>query len=126
NPNRAFFPDTVKYLTAEEREAQRVFVDGNGALRWAKDNSLLDTSAAATAHSGGGRAIFVMDGHGNLYVSLDQQVGYLHHSSLLAGSDVVGAGEVEVRGGKLVAMTDASGHYRPLAEMNDRVLRELV
>jgi hypothetical protein len=94
NPDRHFFPDTVKYLTAEEREAQRIVVDGSGNLVWAKDGAALDTAEAATERSGGGRAIFVMDGHGNLYVSLEQKVGELHHSSLLAGADVAGAGEL--------------------------------
>jgi hypothetical protein len=127
NERRAFFPKTVEYFTPEEQEAHRVFVDGSGNLRWAKDNSLLDTSKASTVHSGGaGRAIFVMDGHGNLYASLEQQVGRIHHSSLLAGADVVGAGEIEVRNGRLVVMTDQSGHYVPLEEMNDRVVKELV
>jgi hypothetical protein len=66
-----------------------------------------------------------MDEHGNLYATLDQEVGHTHHSSLLAGDPVVGAGEIEVRYGKLVAMTDQSGHYRPTAEMNDQVLQSL-
>jgi hypothetical protein len=72
-----------------------------------------------------GRAIFVMDGNGNLYASMDQEVGRIHHTSLLAGQPVVGAGELEVRDGRVVAMTDASGHYRPEPEHNDRVLQSL-
>ncbi|MFI5898349.1 hypothetical protein ACIA5D_50575 [Actinoplanes sp. NPDC051513] len=125
NPNRAFNPDTVHYMTPQEREAHRLFVDGDGNLRSAADGSLYDTSAGATAWSGGGRAIFVMDGSGNLYATLDQRIGHTHHSSLLAGDSVVGAGEIEVRNGKLVAMTDQSGHYRPETQMNDQVLQSL-
>jgi hypothetical protein len=112
-------------MTAEEREAHRLFVDGDGNLRSARDGSLFDSTGGSTHWSGGGRAIFVMDGHGNLYATLDQQVGHTHHSSLLGGDPVVGAGEIEVQNGQLVAMTDQSGHYHPAAEMNDRVLQSL-
>jgi hypothetical protein len=125
NPNRFFRPDTVKYMSPEEREVHRLFVDGEGNLRQASDGSLFDTTAGSTHWSGGGRAIFVMDEHGNLYATLDQDVGYIHHSSLLSGSPVVGAGEVEVQNGRLVALTDQSGHYQPTAEMNDQVLKSL-
>jgi hypothetical protein len=125
NPNRAFYPDTVHYMDPAEREAHRLFVDGDGNLRSAADGSLYDTASGTTHWSGGGRAIFVMDGSGNLYATLDQRVGHTHHSSLLGGESVVGAGEIEVRYGQLVAMTDQSGHYRPDAAMNDEALRSL-
>jgi hypothetical protein len=125
NPNRAFYPDTVKYMSPEEREAKRLFVDGEGNLRSAKDGSLFNTGNASTAWSGQGRAIFVADGHGNIYASLEQTVGHTHHSSLLGGDPVAGAGEIQVRDGKLVAMTDQSGHYQPSSAANDRVLQSL-
>jgi hypothetical protein len=113
----------VHYLTPEEREASRVFVDGDGNLRSAETGDLYDTSTGSTHWSGEGRAIFVMDGSGNLYASLEQEPGYIHHSSLLGGEPVVGAGEIEVRDGRLVAMTDQSGHYMPQPYMNDLALQ---
>jgi hypothetical protein len=125
NPDRVFYPDTVHYMTPAEREQHRLFVDADGNLRSAADGSLYDTSAATTTWSAGGRAIFVMDGSGNLYATLDQRVGHTHHSSLLGGEPVVGAGEIEVRDGKLVAMTDQSGHYQPETHMNDTALQSL-
>jgi hypothetical protein len=125
NPNRAFAPATVHYMTPEEREAHRLFVDGDGALRSARDGTLFDTTSGRTVFSDG-RAIFVMDEHGNLYATMNQQVGHIHHSSLLAGDPVVGAGEIDVRGGQLVGMTDKSGHYHPLPEMNDQVMQSLL
>jgi hypothetical protein len=125
NPNRAFAPQTVHYMDEAEREAHRVFVDGDGNLRSAADGSLFDTARGTTHWSGGGRAIFVMDDSGNLYATLDQDPGRIHHSSLLGGQSVVGAGEIEVRNGKLVAMTDQSGHYMPKAEQNDIALQSL-
>jgi len=111
-------------MTPEVLEKHRLFVDAKGELRSAHDGSLFDTTRART-HFSGGRAIFVMDGDGNLYASLNQQVGHTHHSSFLGGRPVVGAGEIEVHQGKMVAMTDQSGHYQPLPHMNDRVLGSL-
>jgi len=124
DPRRAFYPQTVNYMTPEVLEKHRLFVDAKGELRSAHDGSLFDTTRART-HFSGGRAIFVMDGDGNLYASLNQQVGHTHHSSFLGGRPVVGAGEIEVHQGKMVAMTDQSGHYQPLPHMNDRVLGSL-
>ena len=122
----ARFGGSVHYFTPAESEAARVYVDSRGLLRNASDGSLLDTSGASTVHTGGeGKGIFVMDKSGNLYVSLEHSVGQLHHSSLLAGSDVAGAGEIQVDSGSLKVLTDKSGHYKPSSAMNDRVINEL-
>jgi hypothetical protein len=119
-------PGRVHYMSDAEREASRLFADGSGRLRWAKDGSLFDTAAGTSVWSRGrGRAIFVMDRSGNLYASLEQKVGYLHHSSFLRGANVVGAGELEAYEGRLVLVTNQSGHYRPTPAMNDRVVETL-
>ncbi len=70
-------------------------------------------------------AIFAMDGHGNLYATVHHAAGHIHHSSILAGEPVAGAGDMEVRNGRLMWMNDRSGHYAPRPEANDRVLRSL-
>jgi hypothetical protein len=128
DPNEPFpfrpFRTPVHYMDEVEREQSRLFVDGEGRLRSAADGSLFDTTGGGTVRSSG-RAIFVMDGNGNLYATMDQQVGHIHHSSLLGGADVAGAGEIRVEGGRLVDMTDQSGHYQPTAETNDRALDAL-
>ena len=41
------------------------------------------------------------------------KAGRFHHSSLVAGDDVIGAGEWIVRDGKLCKVSANSGHYRP-------------
>jgi hypothetical protein len=41
------------------------------------------------------------------------RIDLVHHSSLVAGKDVVGAGEWIVRSGMLRAISANSGHYRP-------------
>lgn len=120
-------PSAVKYLDEAERESYRLFVDADGNLRRASDNELFDTSSADTVWGGadGGRAIFVMDKNGNLYASNYQGRGEFHHSSLLAGGEVAGAGEIRVDNGRIVDMTDKSGHYQPSADLNDNAVDEL-
>jgi hypothetical protein len=60
-----------------------------------------------------GFAIFVMDASGTIYVSFDHQQGSFHHSSLLAGAPVAAAGDMTILSGRLLAISNASGHYRP-------------
>ncbi len=126
NPNRAFHPDVVEYFTPEMREAARVVVI-DGRLHWAHDGSPLDTSGASIIFGSTGtpRAIFVMDENGNLYVSLEQEIGRLHHSSILGGQPVTGAGEIAAVNGVPEVLSRKSGHYRPTAAAGDNVNRAL-
>ncbi|AGL15609.1 hypothetical protein [Actinoplanes sp. N902-109] len=119
------FKTPVHYFDESERESYRLFVDGDGRLRSAESGDLFDTTQASTIHSGEGRAIFVMDGNGNLYATTNHRPGLIHHSSLLAGGDVAGAGEIKVVDGQLVEFTDRSGHYQPRPEVNDQALAAL-
>ena len=70
----------VTYLDETGREAYRVIprdgklVDINGQP--------FDTAAGASAHSGAGKAIYVMDEQGNVYASNYHGVGEFHHSEL--------------------------------------------
>ncbi len=123
--SQRFGTNGVHYMDSEEREQQRLFIDSDGKLRSAATAELFDTAKAETFWSGSGRAIFVMDGSGNIYATQEQIPGFIHHSSLLAGEPVVGAGEIGVSNGKLVSMTDQSGHYKPKPYMNDLVLQTL-
>lgn len=84
-----------------------------------------DTGSAVSAHSGGGRAIFVMDEYGNVYASSQHAVGQFHHSSLAGGRPVAAAGELEVRDGVLRLVTDQSGHYQPAREFTLRAVDHL-
>ncbi|HST67716.1 MAG TPA: hypothetical protein VLM05_21275, partial [Mycobacteriales bacterium] len=54
-----------------------------------------------------------------------QEVGAFHHSSLLGGKPVSAAGELEVRNGELVRLTDQSGHYRPTQAMTQQMVQRL-
>lgn len=125
DPSRWCAPKTVREMDADELEAHRLFVQ-DGRLHRASDGQPFDTSAASTVHhGGGGKAMFVMDEHGNLYASNTQIVHELHHSSFLGGRPVSGAGEIRVTDGVLDEMTRKSGHYRPSEAINDGALGEL-
>jgi|GEM_PF-3781464 len=48
-----------------------------------------------------------------------------HHSSFLAGQEVGGAGEMQVRDGQIELVSDASGHYRPGSKQMLQTVQEL-
>jgi hypothetical protein len=62
---------------------------------------------------GAALAIFVMDTSGELLLTCDHAPNRFHHSSFVAGAPVIAAGEMRVHRGKLVAITNRSGHYAP-------------
>jgi hypothetical protein len=114
---------TVKYLTDAERTSYKLhFIDGKIVDA---NGNLFDTSSGVSAHSGGGSAIFIMDGAGNFFASNTHAVGEFHHSSLASGNPVAAAGELRVEKGVLKGMTDKSGHYRPTTDMTDQAIEVL-
>lgn len=105
------YPLHVAYFNEADRQRFRLYIiDGR---IYTSDGKPFDTSSSSTAWGGAGRAIFVMDEHGNLYASNYHERGLFHHSSFLAGENVAAAGEMAVVDGELQLMTDSSGHYRP-------------
>lgn len=122
-PGNSIWGSSVTYLDDAGRQAYKLTVK-DGKL-YDANGKLFDTAACSTAHSGCGRAIFVMDRQGNVYASTVQEVGKFHHSSFLAGQPVAGAGELVVENGVVKLISNKSGHYRPTAEMNEQVLKTL-
>ncbi len=115
----------VRYLDDVEREAYRITIH-DGLLYNAQGN-LFDTANGISAFGpdSNGRAIFVMDEHGNLYASTFQRYRHFHHSSLLGGGDVAAAGELAVLDGEVVLLTDRSGHYMPDRSQTQQFLDQL-
>ncbi|ACU53505.1 hypothetical protein Afer_0544 [Acidimicrobium ferrooxidans DSM 10331] len=83
-----------------------------------------DTTAERSQFLGSGYAIYVMDQQGKFYAG-NQKVGLFHHSSLIGGGQVAGAGELQVKNGELKFLSNESGHYRPGIEQCLQVLEEL-
>lgn len=112
----------VKYLSAEEREAYRISVK-EGRL-FLHDERPLNTAHFQSMKKSG-RAIFVMAPSGHLYAG-SHVVNRFHHSSFLSGTAVLGAGElITDETGKLIGISNKSGHYKPSAENILNVLKKL-
>jgi hypothetical protein len=80
------------------------------------------TVDSSTFVRGPGWEIFVLSWTGDLYMA-SHKLGQFHHSSLLSGSDVAAAGEIRTdASGKILELTDKSGHYQP----GDRQLQQLL
>ena len=100
----------IRYLTLAERAATKLRVV-DGLLC---DVAGVPLDAEVDEHPDrNGFAIYVMDGAGNIYYSFDHQQGSFHHSSLMAGEDVAAAGDMTILRGRLVEISNSSGHYRP-------------
>ncbi|MCV7363264.1 hypothetical protein [Mycolicibacterium neworleansense] len=114
-------PSGVERWSAERLERHRVVIDKEGRFRTI-DGGVLDTRmASASWRPNAEFALFIMDPHGNFYVSLRRVVSRIHHSTLSGGGPVAAAGEFRVREGRLLVLTDHSGHYPP-TRFGDQIL----
>jgi hypothetical protein len=108
-------PITVAYDNQiDQQEFTRVEFIG-GKLCMAKDKKPIDTAKMTSFHSGPGYAIYVMSQQRNLHIH-SHVIGGYHHSSLMGGAPVFGAGEVKINKGNLELLTNKSGHYQPARE----------
>ena len=128
----------VRYLSKRERaRAQLLVSDGlmrganrvllNPDQRPSQDQPLTQfpeqpPQELAKAH---GFAIYIMDDQGRLFVSFEAEPHKFHHSSLAAGRPVASAGEMIIFAGKLYAINNRSGHYRPPPIALERTLKVL-
>lgn len=115
------FGTQVKYLNDRERAAFKVTIKEGKVYDAA--GTLFDTRHASTAFKENkGRAIFVMDAAGAMYISNEQTRGKFHHSSFFGGGPVSAAGDVRIENGVMTAISRNSGHYRPTsAQLNQAV-----
>jgi hypothetical protein len=121
--NQVWQGDRVRYLrSAVERapyklEVRVVEIDGRKEHRLVDaEGRLFDTHDASTywtEQSGVARAIFVMNARGELFASNYHASALFHHSSLAGGEPVAAAGEIRVIAGRVVDVTNNSGHYHP-------------
>jgi hypothetical protein len=108
----------VKYLDEEERRAYEVHFEKEG-----------EGYQLISSHSGvplcGKTWMCVMAPDGTLYAGA-KQPGRFHHSSFLAGSDVLSAFEVRTDSkGMVTKFENFSGHYRPSPESIQRMFDQL-
>jgi hypothetical protein len=115
-------PWMVKYFDRIERDALEVhydngyFVDAKGT----KLDSKFDTEALSFEE-----ALIVVSKSYHIYVYPRDERGRIHHSSILAGEDVMFAGMAAFSGGRIRVLTDRSGHYAPPPEYTRWFIRLL-
>ncbi len=114
----------VRYLSANEVQQLKLYVK-DGLLLDAQGKKLDPELHLPANQKRSGFAIYVMDLSGDLYISFDHEQGYFHHSSLLAGADVLAAGDMTIAQGQLVKISNISGHYRPKPSSIALVLQRL-
>ncbi len=113
----------AKMLTPSERKKYECIVS-DGLLK-KSDGMRLDTSGYES-HSGSGLAACVINTEGEISF-FEHKYGYdlIWHASLNAGKAVLYAGDFEVRDGKLISISQCSGHYKP-SLMNMLIALELL
>lgn len=102
----------IEYDNADKQNLTMIVFHGGRLYTDNAHTTPLDTSKMSTFFSGPGYAIYVMGKGGSIHVDA-HAVGHRHHSSLLAGAKVAGAGELKVVDGWLRFLSNKSGHYQP-------------
>ncbi|MCX7116297.1 MAG: hypothetical protein NTW08_10400 [Gammaproteobacteria bacterium] len=117
----------TEFYNPKERELFRVLIHKN---KFMQKGHLVDTTKSVS-NDKKGFAAFTLNIHGELSVFAhtvkkddrilsdndedEDNTTAFAHSSLNAGAPVFCAGEIQIENGKLIAITDHSGHYRPSA-----------
>ena len=55
----------------------------------------------------------MLDQTNEILLTVDYEHNKFHHSSFVAGAPVIAAGEMIISRGRLIALTNHSGHYLP-------------
>ncbi len=95
----------VQMLTADEREALRIIIR-DGIAYDNKGNIVPDSQNAK--HN---IANYVMDSSGNFYLFDERVTPLIRHSSIFDEGPVAGAGNIQIKNGKIVYCDSDSGHY---------------
>lgn len=101
-------PGKGKYLFAMDKDGQIVVADAWGER---------------TEHLYGPTSVLGADNSVTEKGAIELRT--VNHSTLLGGMHAAAAGEMRIEDGKLVELTDTSGHYKPESFMTAQVLREL-
>jgi hypothetical protein len=114
------------YMNAEQRaESQLVFTDSPGkglVLKNDEPYTTLFTKEGGKRIEGDvGDEMYAIDPiDGNIYSAHENKYktdhNIFHHSSFLAGRKALCAGLIKVKDGRLLEITDESGHYKPQLE----------
>lgn len=100
------------YLNKQERRKYEVKVNYKGQLV-NQHGGAIDTRNLPN-----GTAMFVYSKDGKIYLSLKRSITKFTHASLVSGEDVIVAGTMSIRRGKIKYMSDVSPRYVTKREGN--------
>ena len=102
----------VIYWDAKKREQSRVIIR-DGRIYDQSGHLIPDTRSSRDNHNN-----YVMDADGNFYLFDEYTYPLIRHSSIFAGGEVAGAGDLVIVAGQIVYIDSNSGHYKskPLFE----------
>jgi hypothetical protein len=109
----------IVWLTPEQSEKYRVVIK-DGKFYDAMGNLYPDTKSSHENHFN-----YVMDAAGNFFLFNEWEEKTIHHSSIVAGGPVAGAGEIIVKDGSIRFIDSNTGHYRKAYKTFSNVLLEL-
>lgn len=105
------------------KEERRPYQAGCATGIVTRKGAPVSTERAFTRFSGTGHAIFVIGPDDQLYMA-NHLVDIFHHSSFFGGGVVMAAGEIKTdETGKVISLTNCSGHYKPTPKENCAMLR---
>jgi hypothetical protein len=121
---RRVFGQSVTHLTPTQRQAFKVTIK-NGLMLDARGKPFSSEKPGLFGKSNTD-ALFVMDATGDIYAArVDKNSSKFHHSSFLAGAPVAAAGELHVKDGEVLGVTNRTGHYLTNKEQIDGFVDEL-
>jgi hypothetical protein len=107
--------EVLDYLSDEQRAEYEVEIDGD-TFRWAATGQPIDTLSNLEGDPPR-TCMYAVDLNGRFYArnyqANDHNRGSFCHSSFLAGDNVLCAGTMKIRNGRLLEITNLSGHYTP-------------
>ncbi len=106
----AIGPQGVRYLDVVDRLDYFLDLSG-GVARLSDPGQSLAHTGGFVSKSGVGWGIYTVGFHRNMYLG-EHITGEFHHSSFFSGAPVLAAGEIMVNRGRVVGLTNKTGHYK--------------
>ncbi|HEY9040730.1 MAG TPA: hypothetical protein VIN66_00975 [Rheinheimera sp.] len=113
----------VQYLDEQGRQAYKLHFAGGMARD--SNGDLFHSGNLVSSSSGAGWGIYMVDFYGNFYVG-SHRINRFHHSSFFSGAAVMAGGEIAINSGKVVGVTNKTGHYKARPEELNAALTRLM
>ncbi|MGK2231227.1 MAG: hypothetical protein ACI92O_000385 [Colwellia sp.] len=112
----------VRYLS--DREKKMFSIDINGGVVKDSSGNMMHTGHYSS-NAGSGWAIYVLGFDDRFYCG-QHNTNKFHHSSFFSGAPVRAGGEIAINQGKIVGLTNKTGHYKARGVELNTVLNQFV